>query len=332
MDLELKKVHVRDYIESRINKEPKWLSLSSIMFLTIHGSTCYGLDTEYSDVDIAGILIQPKQFFYGFLNSVDQLQCNKPDGAIYNIVKFFRLASDCNPNVIELLWVDPKYWVYDWSPWHDLIKHRDLFLSKKVRYTYEGYATAQLKRIKTHKKWLISPPTHKPIREEFKLSEQRMISRDQQGALAVLIEAKEVTLSDNFMAMLQAENAYTKSLTEWNQYNNWKETRNEKRAELEAKFGYDTKHAAHLVRLTRQGKEILKTGAINVERPDRDELLAIRAGAWSYDQLMEWYDKETNEVEMQTLYDNSILPREPNRTKLDEICVYLVDKYCEFTE
>src|ERR1039458_5020213 len=33
------------------------------------------------------------------------------------------------------------------------------------------------------------------------------------------------------------------------QYNGWKAQRNPKRAELEAKFGYDTKHAMHLVRL-----------------------------------------------------------------------------------
>ena len=57
---------------------------------------------------------------------------------------------------------------------------------------------------------------------------------------------------------------------------------------LEAAHGYDTKHGAHLVRLLRMGREIVETGSVHVWRGDRDadELLAIRAGAWSYDRLM----------------------------------------------
>lgn len=59
------------------------------------------------------------------------------------------------------------------------------------------------------------------------------------------------------------------------------------RAELEAQHGYDTKHAMHLVRLLRMGEEILSTGRVNVRREDADELMAIRKGALSYDQLLE---------------------------------------------
>ncbi|AEZ66297.1 hypothetical protein phiTE_131 [Pectobacterium phage phiTE] len=36
--------------------------------------------------------------------------------------------------------------------------------------------------------------------------------------------------------------------------------RNAARHELEEKFGYDTKHAMHLVRLLRMSQEILETG------------------------------------------------------------------------
>jgi hypothetical protein len=48
------------------------------------------------------------------------------------------------------------------------------------------------------------------------------------------------------------------------------------RTELVDKFGYDTKHAMHLVRLIRMAKEILIEGVVHVYRDDREELMDIR--------------------------------------------------------
>ena len=61
---------------------------------------------------------------------------------------------------------------------------------------------------------------------------------------------------------------------------------NVKRPELVEKHGYDTKHAMHLWRLLRMCAEILETGRVLVRRPDADELLAIRDGAWRYDAII----------------------------------------------
>ena len=71
-------------------------------------------------------------------------------------------------------------------------------------------------------------------------------------------------------------------------YWEWKDNRNETRSELEEEHGYDTKHAMHLVRLLRMGEEILTEGIVRVKRPDAEELLAIRNGAWKYEELLEW--------------------------------------------
>ena len=53
-----------------------------------------------------------------------------------------------------------------------------------------------------------------------------------------------------------------------------------KRRELVKKYGYDTKNAAHLIRLLRMGNEFLQTGELQVDRTniDRDQLLAIKNG------------------------------------------------------
>ncbi|MFN7147437.1 MAG: hypothetical protein ACK4YP_26965 [Myxococcota bacterium] len=56
---------------------------------------------------------------------------------------------------------------------------------------------------------------------------------------------------------------------------------------------------------------------------DRDELLAIRAGAWEYDRLLAWADAV--EAELDALYATSPLPSEPDRPALDALCVDLVE-------
>jgi len=71
------------------------------------------------------------------------------------------------------------------------------------------------------------------------------------------------------------------------------------------------KHAMHLVRLLRMGVEALRDEEIIVKRPDAEELLAIRAGAWSYDELIKYaedMDKQVREV----WYKKTKLPKYPD--------------------
>ena len=65
-------------------------------------------------------------------------------------------------------------------------------------------------------------------------------------------------------------------------------------------------------------REILTTGQVIVKRPDREELLAIRTGAWTFDQLIEWAEKEDKALE--ELKESSPLPRAPDRVYLDSVC------------
>jgi hypothetical protein len=147
------------------------------------------------------------------------------------------------------------------------------------------------------------------------------ITSEQQWASA----ARKIGLSDNFIELMQKERQYTSAKREWDQYQNWRKTRNKSRSALEEKFGYDTKHAYHLVRLIRMCREVLTTGKVIVKRPDREELLAIRNGSWTYDQLIDFADRE--EVELNLLYDKcTILPKTPDKTKLDNLCIKLVEK------
>lgn len=108
-----------------------------------------------------------------------------------------------------------------------------------------------------------------------------------------------------------AKMEYNRVHTDWKNYWEWKNNRNEVRAALEASHSYDTKNAMHCVRLMKMGVEILETGIINVKRPDADELLAIRNGAWTYAELLEYSEYMDNKIRNE-LYHKTSLPKTPN--------------------
>lgn len=302
-----------------------WL-YQGIILCVIHGSHAYGMNTPESDLDLKGIAIPPAAYFHGFLQTFDQAESKDPDMVIYGIRKFFKLASDANPNVLELLFVDESSHLLVTDAGRKLIAHRDLFLSTKVRHTYAGYAFAQLKRIKTHRAWLLNPREHKPIRGQFNLPETSLLSADILGAMEAVVKDNAEGATEfpaHMMDLYQKERSYQNALREYQQYQNWKLTRNPKRAAIEAEFGVDLKHAAHLVRLARSGKELLSTGKLQVKRPDAEELLAIRNGAWSYEQIVEY--AEGIEKEMEALEKTSPLPHSPDRVALDRLCQKIVE-------
>lgn len=93
------------------------------------------------------------------------------------------------------------------------------------------------------------------------------------------------------------------------------------RQDLIERFGYDTKFAMHSIRLLTSAIEILKTGDFNTYRSNRKDLLDIRNGKYTLDQILsmvEDYDKELNE-----LYDTSKeVPYTPDYNKINS---WLID-------
>lgn len=172
----------------------------------------------------------------------------------------------------------------------------------------------------------VDPATKQAIQDEF---DRRLVAITQWHYDKVednvwLSAARTIGLDENFIRLMDLERQYTAKLREWQQFLNWKKTRNPARAELEAKWGFDVKHAMHLVRLTRMCRELLTTGEVKVRRPDAAELLEIRNGAWTYEQLLEYSDRE--DAELEELAKTSKLPRQPDRAKLDKLCVEIIER------
>ncbi|PKN31605.1 MAG: nucleotidyltransferase, partial [Deltaproteobacteria bacterium HGW-Deltaproteobacteria-20] len=123
-------------------------------------------------------------------------------------------------------------------------------------------------------------------------------------------------------AALQAEKKYRAAMRHWEAYEAWKAQRNPARAQLEQKHGYDTKHAMHLVRLMRMGLEALRTGDLLVRRPDAQELVAIRNGALSFDELLA--EAASLREEMDDAAGRSRLPDEVNPDVADRVLFEMI--------
>lgn len=132
-------------------------------------------------------------------------------------------------------------------------------------------------------------------------------------------------ISDNFLEALQKEKAYLIASKEWQSYKKWETRRNPKRKELEAKYGYDCKHASHLIRLMSEGEELLLTGNLTFPRPDADYLLAIKNGLLTYDQLIEKVDNYDENFE--EFYNRSELPEEPDIIRIDNLCIEIAEEF-----
>ncbi len=330
------------------------------IFMTLAGSTAHGTAREGSDVDLRGVCVAPLRQRLSLFGSFEQYEGPVPDGlgvlvmprlvahatarrsldtkveaVVFDAAKFVRLCASANPNALEILFADERDWVLETPAWRRLHDERHRFLTKKVQQTFLGYAMAQLKKIKTHRSWLLTPPLRKPVREDWGLPATfSMLSADDQNRIEQSIAEKlrtygideldmpksariaieerlnafcrdvlsasegeleermravathALNLPVNVVAALNAERKYRAATKQWDSYETWKRQRNPARAELEREHGYDTKHAMHLVRLMRTGLEILERGELAVRRPDAAELIAIRDGALSFDELL----------------------------------------------
>lgn len=355
----------------------EWLK-DNVVYLSLHGSQAYGLANEFSDVDVKGICVPPLAVENNLFQKFEQAENNKLieeqygylrnpknpkfESVVYTLRKFFFLASKVNPNIIELLYTAPEHHFVSHPVMKQMFDNRDLFLSTKAKFTFTGYAYAQVAKIERHRKWIVKGELQPPKREDFGLKpevskgidaifgyvkkkveewnlnqfgfaederaevketvwdllyelSQKTVNWDNwpdayaAGALHKM--AEELDLREEVVRLIEAEKAFHKAQDNYRSWLKWKAERNVARRELEVRSGYDTKHASHLVRLMRMGKEIMTTGKVLVMRPDAEEIVAIKNGAWSYEKVMEF--AQAAQAELDGIYKEMEAHRKEGR-------------------
>lgn len=169
------------------------------------GSIAYGLNSEDSDVDIRGVCVAPIDFYLGLHRFENQETTRiREDGkaedvVIYNLNKFIDLAAvKCNPNIIEMLFVEKNHILFKDRVGEKLLSIRDQFLSKKAYYSFGGYAYSQLMKIK-NRTYPNSPKRHEYI-EKFQYDVKHAVHliRLLRMGIEILVDGKvEVLRHDN---------------------------------------------------------------------------------------------------------------------------------------
>ncbi|MGR8930496.1 MAG: DNA polymerase beta superfamily protein [Gammaproteobacteria bacterium] len=110
---------------------------------------------------------------------------------------------------------------------------------------------------------------------------------------------------------------HSRRLREYHEYRNWERARNHARYQgaLQHGGGYDAKNMMHTFRLLRMAKEIADTGRPSVRRPDREELLQIKAGHFDYETLMAKAEQELKQIDQS--FAISRLPPQPDAERIE---------------
>ena len=147
---------------------PRWLP-QNIHYEVITGSVSYAVSSDTSDMDIVGFCIPPKDDIFPHLRGkipgfglqhkrfdvwqehhiTDAEARQEYDFSIYSIVKFFHLAMENNPNMVDILFTPQRCVLYCSTVAQMVRDNRKLFLTKNSYHKFRGYAYAQLHKIGT---------------------------------------------------------------------------------------------------------------------------------------------------------------------------------------
>ena len=114
----------------------------------VAGSTLYNLNTPTSDLDVRGIFMVPNKDRLSLVEPPGEVADKTHDITFYELNKFMHLAADVNPNIIELLFIPSSHLTFHNDKYRMLSDNADLFISKKAKHSFTGYAYAQIKRAK----------------------------------------------------------------------------------------------------------------------------------------------------------------------------------------
>lgn len=295
------------------------------------GSHLYGTNTPTSDEDFAGVFIAPIEFYLG-LKKIDEVDfsvvsklengknsSNAVDRKFYEFRKFVKLASECNPNIIETLWCPLDKFIFSNEFGMELIKNKSLFLHKGLYDKFIGYSKSQLHKMR------IKPDNYNALQQFKECYDLGYYSYD-----SLIVEykdknSKHITYSKDFCTIGDLNFNLTRKMKDVYKSVVERISKSGNRTELFTKYGYDTKFGMHCVRLLFEGIELLETGNLEFPLKQKDLLLEIRNGNVAQDELMKIV--EDLQIECTKAFENSKLPEKCNFDKIEK---FLIDNVKRF--
>ncbi len=257
----------------------------NIILLGFGGSHAYGTNIPTSDTDLRGFATRtPYSICTG--SDFEEVIDNQTDTVIYSFDKMLKLLSECNPNCIEILGLKPEHYFIKTELGEEILKNKDMFLSKRCIQTFGGYATQQLYRLQQKTLTALSPEEYNAhiakvinqMKEHFLSSfgYSGITMKEQNGKLYADIESMKDVPIETLYSLLNDVGNVVK------EYN-----KNSKRNDKAIEHGKINKHAMHLLRLYMMAIDLLEKHEIVTYREDEHDLLMdIRNGKFNEDGMM----------------------------------------------
>jgi len=311
-----------------LRKEPL---KDNIILLGLGGSHAYGTNVEGSDIDIRGIATHSPEDILtrkGF----EQVVNEATDTTVYSLEKIVNLLSNCNPNVIELLGLQPWQYIYITDVGEELVKNADMFLSKRAIHSFGGYANAQLRRLQNkavrgvgqeqqeihilnsieNARYSFPEKYFDCPEDSIRLYIDKAVNPDYITEVFMDVNLTHYPLRDYksmWSEMYSIAKEYSKNIGRRNQN--------------AIEHGKLSKHMMHLVRLYLMCFDILEYGKIVTYREkEHDFLMAIRNGAYLDDEgqpKQEFYEiVDEFENKLEYWKEHTSLPPNPDYTRIND--------------
>jgi uncharacterized protein len=156
--------------QRKLISPPKWLP-GCIAYETIMGSMAYGVSSDSSDMDVYGFCVPPRDDVFphlrgeipGFgrqLQRFEQFQQHhiedkdalagkgrEYDLTIFSLVKFFQLAMENNPNIVDSLFTPRECVLFCNQIGERVREKRQIFLHKGAWHKFKGYSYSQVHKM-----------------------------------------------------------------------------------------------------------------------------------------------------------------------------------------
>lgn len=290
-----------------------------LLLLTYRGSIAHGTYEPSSnphsidDIDLIGITMGPREHYLGFgRRDTREYKVGEYDAVYYELRKFVNLLVKQNPNVLALLWQDQQIEIHRQGVIGTLFENREMFATRDAYHSFVGYAMSQFSRMTRY--------------VEFNPEREREI----QALNSEMMHRNSLTKAHgpgNYARAPYGDWDAKKLRTRYNDLRGVQGYMGEKRKRLVEKFGYDTKNAAHLVRLLTMSIEFLETGEMHVDRTliDRDELLGIKHGEMPLEYVHRLAIKLFEKAHK--TYNSSHLPERVDRNEAERLVIGMISDY-----
>jgi len=310
-----------------LRKEPLG---DNIIILGLGGSYAYGTNNENSDVDIRGVATHSPEDILtrkGF----EQVTNEATDTTVYSLEKIINLLSNCNPNTIEILGLEPWQYIHLTDVGQALIDNVDMFLSKRAIHSFGGYANSQCRRLDNKAVRLVEQSKREQhilgSIENARYSYPEKYFYHPEDAIRLYIDEspQEDYDTEIFMDVSLKHYPLRDYKCMWSEMNNIVKDYSKlgKRNSHAIEHDKLAKHMMHLVRLYLMCFDILENGkVITYRRKDHDFLMDIRNGKYLDDNRQptkEFYEMvDEYENKMNYLKEHCDLPDNPDYKRINK--------------